>query len=45
MAGRGTEKGRCIIWIERKWLDKLTALRGKGENNSDMILRLASGGA
>jgi hypothetical protein len=30
------------IWLEHRWLDKLTAMRQPGESYSDVILRLAA---
>ena len=33
-------KGERLIWVERLWANKLTALRGSGESYSDAILRL-----
>ena len=32
--------GDQFVWLERRVLDKLTALRGPGESYSDVILRL-----
>jgi hypothetical protein len=37
--------GEVHIWLERRWLDKLTAMRQPGESYSDVILRLAPEGA
>jgi hypothetical protein len=31
------------IWLDRKFIDRLLALRRPGENYSDVILRLAKG--
>jgi hypothetical protein len=31
-------KGEVHIWVERKWLDKLSAMRGPGESYSDVII-------
>jgi hypothetical protein len=36
--------GKRLIWLERKVLDQLDAMRGKGESYSDVILRLAASG-
>ena len=38
-------KGEVRIWLEPRVVDKLTALRGKGESYSDVILRPARGDA
>jgi hypothetical protein len=35
------ERGGVRFIADRKTLDRLTALRGPGESNSDVILRLA----
>ena len=35
--------GRRHIWLERKFADRLRALRGPGESYSDVILRVAKG--
>jgi hypothetical protein len=35
------EKGERLIWLEERWINKLRALRGKGESDSDVIIRLA----
>ena len=35
-----TATGERYVWIERLWLNKITALRGPGESYSDVILRL-----
>jgi hypothetical protein len=40
-----SEKGEVFIWLEERWLDKLTAMRDPGESYSDVIVRLAAGGA
>ena len=32
-----TENGDRLIWLERRWLDRLRALRGRGESYSDVI--------
>jgi predicted CopG family antitoxin len=31
------------IWVDRKFVDRLLALRSSGESYSDVILRLAKG--
>jgi hypothetical protein len=36
--------GEQLIWLARNVVDRLKPLRGPGESNSDVILRLASGG-
>jgi hypothetical protein len=33
-------KGERLIWVERPLLDRLAAMRGRGESYSDVILRL-----
>jgi hypothetical protein len=33
--------GYVRIWLERKFVDRLRAMRGRGESYSDVILRLA----
>jgi hypothetical protein len=38
-------KGEVHIWLEPRIVDMLTALRGKDESYSDVILRLARGDA
>jgi hypothetical protein len=35
------EKGERVIWPEERWINKLRALRGPGEDWSDVIIRLA----
>jgi hypothetical protein len=35
------EKGERLIWLEERWLNKLTALYGPAESYSDVILRMA----
>ena len=37
-----TANGERLIWLPRHVVDKLSALRGRGESYSDAILRLAS---
>jgi hypothetical protein len=34
--------GGYFIWLDRKTVDQLRALRGRGESYSDVILQLAS---
>jgi hypothetical protein len=36
-----TEQGEVLIWLERRALDRLDALRQHGEGYSDVILRMA----
>ena len=36
------ESGERLIWIERVWANKLSAMRGPGDSYSDVILRLAN---
>jgi hypothetical protein len=36
-----TEKGEVLIWLERRALDRLDALRHPGEGYSEVIPRLA----
>jgi hypothetical protein len=38
-------KGERVIWLEPHVLNKLSAMRGKGESYSDVIIKLADGGA
>jgi hypothetical protein len=35
--------GKMRIWVDRKFVDRLLALRSSGESYSDVILRLAKG--
>jgi hypothetical protein len=35
--------GQMRIWLDRKFVDRLLALRGPGETYSDVILRLTKG--
>jgi hypothetical protein len=37
------ERGDVRFLVDRKTLDRLTALRGPGESYSDVILRMAKG--
>ena len=37
--------GERLIWIERHWLNKLTARRRPGESYSEVIIRLAKAGS
>jgi hypothetical protein len=32
-------KGERLIWLEPRWVDTLTAMRGPGESYSDVIIR------
>ena len=34
------EHGDRLIWLERRWLDRLRSYRGPSESYSDVILRL-----
>jgi hypothetical protein len=36
------EKGERLIWLEPRMVDRLSALRGRDESYSDVILRLAT---
>jgi hypothetical protein len=36
------ERGNRLIWLERRWLDKLNSYRRPGEDYSDVILRVAA---
>jgi hypothetical protein len=36
--------GLIRVWLDRKFVDRLTQMRGHGESFSDVILRLAEGG-
>jgi hypothetical protein len=38
------EKGERLIWLEANVVDRLRHLRGPGESDSDVILRLAAEG-
>jgi hypothetical protein len=38
------EQGQRLIWLERRWLDRLHSYRGPGESYSDVIMRLAREG-
>jgi hypothetical protein len=38
------ERGQRLIWLERRWLDRLRSYRGPGESYSDVILRVAAEG-
>jgi hypothetical protein len=40
--GERTAQGGYFIWVERRWLDKLEALRQPGEGLSETIIRLAA---
>jgi hypothetical protein len=40
-----TSKGGYLIWIDRRVMDHLTAVRHRGEDLSDTIIRLAAGEA
>ena len=35
--------GQIRLWLDRRFVDRLTAMRGPGESYSDVILRLAMG--
>jgi hypothetical protein len=35
------ERGERLIWLERAVVDRLRAMRGRGESYSDVILRIA----
>jgi hypothetical protein len=37
--------GLIRIWLDRKVVDRLKAMRGPGESYSDVILRLAKAGS
>ena len=36
------DQGRRLIWLNRSVVDRLRAMRGRGESFSDVILRLAA---
>ena len=36
------ERGERLIWLEDAMVDRLAALRGPGEDYSDVILRLTA---
>jgi hypothetical protein len=36
------ERGERTVWLEEVWVDRLMALRGPGEDYSDVILRMAA---
>jgi hypothetical protein len=38
------EHGYRLIWLEPRVVDRLRALRGRGQSYTDVILRLASEG-
>jgi hypothetical protein len=38
------ERGERLVWLDRAVVDRLGAMRGRGESYSDVILRLASEG-
>jgi hypothetical protein len=38
------EKGERLIWLDRAVVDRLRAMRGPGEDYSDVILRIAATG-
>jgi hypothetical protein len=38
------ENGDRLIWLERRWVDRLTSYRRAGESYSDVILRVAAEG-
>jgi hypothetical protein len=42
--GRFNQNGERLIWLEPNVVDRLRTLRGRGEDDSDVILRLASEG-
>jgi hypothetical protein len=37
-------KGERLIWLERRFVDRLAAMRGPGESYSDVILRIVAAG-
>ena len=37
------EQGERLVWLDRAVVDRLRPLRGPGESNSDVILRIAVG--
>jgi hypothetical protein len=37
------EQGERLIWLEDAMADRLSAMRGRGESYSDVIMRLAAG--
>ena len=36
------EQGQRLIWLEPRVVDRLMAMRGRGQSFSDVILRLAA---
>jgi hypothetical protein len=38
------ENGERLIWLERRWVDRLTSSRRAGESYSDVILRVVAEG-
>jgi hypothetical protein len=36
------ENGERVIWIEQRWLDKLSSIQRSGESYSEAIIRLAA---
>jgi hypothetical protein len=39
------ENGERLIWLELRVVDRLRAMRGRGEDYSQVILRLAAEGS
>jgi hypothetical protein len=39
--GYENERGQRLIWLEDAMADRLSAMRGPGEDYSDVILRIA----
>jgi hypothetical protein len=35
------EKGEGTVWLDEVWVDRLGAMRGPGEDYSDVIMRIA----
>jgi hypothetical protein len=42
--GQPNEKGECIIFLDDRMADRLSAMRGPGESYSEVIIRLAEVG-
>jgi hypothetical protein len=39
--GEANEPGERYVWLEEGWVNRLGAMRGRGESYSDVILRIA----
>ena len=36
------DRGERYVWLEQPWIDRLSAMRGQGEDYSAVILRLTA---